>query len=60
MKEEDYIPSSCPFCNMNLYGLTFFEHTPTLFSMKCSFCECIGPIALTKDEAIKKWNRRTK
>ena len=60
MKEDEYTPSNCPFCKTDLYNLKFFEHKENVFSMKCEFCDCTGPIALTREEAIKKWNRRTR
>jgi hypothetical protein len=62
MDDDKYIPKPCPFCKMDFNGLSFFKPNPAknITCMRCTFCECQGPISTTQEEAIIKWNRRTK
>ena len=48
---------TCPFCK---HGNCGFLRTPLAKQhyVECMACRATGPVAGTRDEAIKLWNRR--
>lgn len=48
------IPLACPFCHDN--NVNFEELDRNEFSVMCLNCGIIGPVANTKEDAIRKWN----
>ena len=46
---------TCPFCGSNKVGL-LWEPSPTV---TCNECSAEGPIGSCKDDAYKRWNKRS-
>jgi len=50
----------CPFCGSDNINIEYFElfANAKLWYVKCDGCGCNTGYCPTKDEAVKKWNRR--
>ena len=49
-------PLSCPACGLPLLEVNYHE-TVHRFRVTCPRCGCVGPVALTAELAVIKWNR---
>ncbi len=59
LEECDSQTKSCPFCE----GRTFYielNEEDSMWAVFCRVCGNLGPVAVDRDGAIKRWNRRVK
>lgn len=50
----------CPFCGEDEYLFIHQDKETKDSWVHCCYCDCCGPMGLTKKEAIDAWNKRSK
>lgn len=50
----------CPFCGKYQTNIDWGQRNDGQYYHFCWFCMARGPFALTKEDAIKEWNKRIK